>query len=99
MDVRQNITELGQHPRRILSSVRSGCSVVQMDFNLSPPGVTVFGEALYQRAVVLLHYVEDFSIEEIAGITEAQPGTVKSRLHYAKKALRKLLEAKNENAA
>src|SRR5580698_7727839 len=44
-----------------------------------------------QRAVVLLHYVEDFSIEEIAGITEAQPGTVKSRLHYAKKALRKLI--------
>ncbi len=52
-----------------------------------------------QRTVLLLHYVEDFSIEEIAGITEAQPGTVKSRLHYAKKALRKLLEAKNENAA
>jgi RNA polymerase sigma-70 factor (ECF subfamily) len=44
-----------------------------------------------QRAVVLLHYVEDFSIEEIAGITEAQPGTVKSRLHYAKRALRKLI--------
>jgi RNA polymerase sigma-70 factor (ECF subfamily) len=52
-----------------------------------------------QRAVVLLHYVEDFSIEEIAGITETQPGTVKSRLHYAKKSLRKLLEAKNENPA
>ncbi|HEX4350307.1 MAG TPA: RNA polymerase sigma factor [Verrucomicrobiae bacterium] len=44
-----------------------------------------------QRAVVLLHYVEDFSIEEIAGITGTQPGTVKSRLHYAKRALRKLI--------
>lgn len=50
-----------------------------------------------QRSVLLLHYVEDFPIEEIARITETQPGTVKSRLHYAKKALRKLLEAKNEN--
>jgi RNA polymerase sigma-70 factor (ECF subfamily) len=45
-----------------------------------------------QRAVLLLHLVEDFSLEEIAQITESPPGTVKSRLHYAKKALRTLLE-------
>src|ERR1700677_1458151 len=54
---------------------------------------------LPQRSVLLLHFVEDFSIEEIARITEAQTGTVKSRLHYAKKSLRKLWEAKNENPA
>jgi RNA polymerase sigma-70 factor (ECF subfamily) len=47
-----------------------------------------------QRAVLLLHFVEDFSLEEIARITETQIGTVKSRLHYAKKSLRKLLEQK-----
>jgi RNA polymerase sigma-70 factor (ECF subfamily) len=51
-----------------------------------------------QRAVLLLHYLEDFPIEAIARITETQPGTVKSRLHYAKRALRKLLE-QHENAA
>jgi len=45
-----------------------------------------------QCAVLLLHFVEDFSLEEIAGITGAQIGTVKSRMHYAKKALRKLME-------
>ncbi|HEX3627511.1 MAG TPA: RNA polymerase sigma factor [Verrucomicrobiae bacterium] len=50
------------------------------------------------RSVLLLHYIEDFSLEEIARVTEAQIGTVKSRLHYAKKSLRKILEAKNENA-
>jgi len=49
---------------------------------------------LPQRSVLLLHFVEDFSLEEIARATETQPGTVKSRLHYAKKALRKLLEEK-----
>jgi len=54
---------------------------------------------LPQRSVLLLHFVEDFSLEEIARITETQPGTVKSRLHYAKKSLRKLVETKNENAA
>jgi len=45
-----------------------------------------------QRSVLLLHFVEDFSLEEIAGITNAQLGTVKSRMHYAKLALRKLIE-------
>ena len=47
---------------------------------------------LPQRSVLLLHFVEDFLLEEIAGITGAALGTVKSRLHYAKKALRKLIE-------
>jgi RNA polymerase sigma-70 factor (ECF subfamily) len=48
---------------------------------------------LPQRSVLLLHFIEDFSLEEIAGITDTNLGTVKSRMHYAKKALRKLLEA------
>ena len=47
-----------------------------------------------QRSVLLLHFVEDFSLEEIAGITGIQIGTVKSRIHYAKKSLRKLMEEK-----
>jgi RNA polymerase sigma-70 factor (ECF subfamily) len=52
-----------------------------------------------RRSVLLLHFVEDFSVEEIASITETPPGTVKSRLHYAKKSLRKLLEENHENPA
>jgi RNA polymerase sigma-70 factor (ECF subfamily) len=47
-----------------------------------------------QRAVLLLHFVEDFSLEEIAAVTTTPLGTVKSRLHYAKKLLRTLWEAK-----
>ncbi|MGH7940200.1 MAG: RNA polymerase sigma factor, partial [Limisphaerales bacterium] len=49
------------------------------------------------RSVLLLHFLEDFPLEEIARVTETPIGTVKSRLHYAKKSLRKLMEAKNEN--
>jgi RNA polymerase sigma-70 factor, ECF subfamily len=45
-----------------------------------------------QRSVLLLHFIEEFSIDEIAAITGSAPGTVKSRLHYAKRALRTLLE-------
>lgn len=47
-----------------------------------------------QRGVLLLHFVEDFSLEEIAGITATPLGTVKSRLHYAKKTLGALLKEK-----
>src|SRR5437762_3515430 len=36
-----------------------------------------------QRSVLLLHFVEEFSLEEIAAITATPLGTVKSRLHYA----------------
>ena len=48
--------------------------------------------AVPHRAVLLLYFVEDFSLEEIARITETQLGTVKSRLHYARKAFKKLFE-------
>ncbi|MFN7137847.1 MAG: RNA polymerase sigma factor [Limisphaerales bacterium] len=44
------------------------------------------------RAVLLLHFIEEFSLEQIAEITGTNAGTVKSRMHYAKRALRKLLE-------
>jgi RNA polymerase sigma-70 factor (ECF subfamily) len=46
-----------------------------------------------QRSVLLLHFIDEFSLEEIAVITETPLGTVKSRVHYAKRALRELLEA------
>jgi len=48
-----------------------------------------------QRSVLLLHFVEDFSLEEIAGVTGVSIGTVKSRLHYAKKSLRRMMEEKS----
>jgi len=51
------------------------------------------------RSIILLHFVEEFSLEEIGRITETKIGTVKSRLHYAKKCLRKLWEAGNEDPA
>ena len=44
------------------------------------------------RSVLLLHFLEEFSLEDIARVTGVNVGTVKSRLHYAKKHLRKLME-------
>ncbi|HOM73015.1 MAG TPA: sigma-70 family RNA polymerase sigma factor [Armatimonadota bacterium] len=44
------------------------------------------------RVVVILHYFEDYSCEEIAKITKCSVGTVWSRLHYACKKLRGQLD-------
>lgn len=44
-----------------------------------------------QRATLTLHVLEDFSLEDIAAITAVPLGTVKSRLHHAKRALRERL--------
>jgi RNA polymerase sigma-70 factor (ECF subfamily) len=48
-----------------------------------------------QREVLVLHFLEDMSLAEIGGILDCPEGTVKSRLHYAKKALHSLLRGQN----
>jgi RNA polymerase sigma-70 factor (ECF subfamily) len=45
-----------------------------------------------QREVLVLRYIEDMSYDEIARVVSCQVGTVRSRLHYAKRALRGVFE-------
>src|SRR6266568_1645535 len=47
---------------------------------------------LKHRLVITLHYLQDFSLPEIAYILDLPVGTVKSRLHHARKSLRTRLE-------
>jgi RNA polymerase sigma-70 factor, ECF subfamily len=46
-----------------------------------------------QRSVVILHYYLDYSLAEIAAIVDIPVGTVRSRLHYARQAMRSAIEA------
>jgi RNA polymerase sigma-70 factor (ECF subfamily) len=48
---------------------------------------------LDQRSAVILHYYLDYSLAEIATIVDIPVGTVRSRLHYARRALRSAIEA------
>jgi RNA polymerase sigma-70 factor (ECF subfamily) len=46
----------------------------------------------HHRDALALFFLEAFSVEQMAGVLEVSPGTVKSRLFYARKALREQLE-------
>jgi len=46
---------------------------------------------LPQRIVIVLYYLNDLSLQEIAQITEIPVGTVKSRLNYGRQSLKKSL--------
>jgi RNA polymerase sigma-70 factor (ECF subfamily) len=50
------------------------------------------------RAVLLLHYQNDLSLEETAAILEIPIGTAKSRLHYGVSTLRKHLTSERKPA-
>jgi len=46
---------------------------------------------LSQREALTLYFLEELSIDEIAAVVGVPVGTIKSRLHYGKQAIRKLL--------
>ena len=49
-----------------------------------------------QREVLILHFLEEFSVAQIAHIVNCPEGTVKSRIHYAKKAMKTILRGTYE---
>ncbi len=53
---------------------------------------------LKHREVLVLHFLEDLSLAEIAQVVGRSEGTVKSRLHYAKRALKEILTGGNDGS-
>ena len=68
-------------PRDGLLRTEQAAALLALVDELPPP----------QRAVLVLHLIEDFPLEAIAEITAAPLGTVKSRLFHARRALRERL--------
>lgn len=70
---------------------------VEMDEEATRVREAVASLPASQRVVVVLFYLNDLAVEDIAEILEIPQGTVKSRLYYARNTLRKrliLLESK-----
>jgi RNA polymerase sigma-70 factor (ECF subfamily) len=51
--------------------------------------------SLKHREVLVLHFLEDLSMEEIARVVGCNEGTVKSRIHYAKQAMKEILSGRS----
>jgi RNA polymerase sigma-70 factor (ECF subfamily) len=49
------------------------------------------------REVLVLRFLEEMNYDQIAQVTDCRLGTVKSRIYYAKRALRRILERSNEH--
>jgi RNA polymerase sigma-70 factor, ECF subfamily len=54
---------------------------------------------LRHREILVLHFLEDLSIAEIAEVVGCSEGTVKSRMHYAKRAMKGILSGGNYGKA
>lgn len=50
------------------------------------------GLSIDHRRVLALRFLDDMSIENIAEVLSCSTGTIKSRLHYARRALRRRIE-------
>jgi RNA polymerase sigma-70 factor (ECF subfamily) len=66
------------------------------DLSFTEDDAAVIHEALNElgrkhREVLVLYFLEDFSVAEIAIIVGCSEGTVKSRIHYAKRAMKEIL--------
>jgi RNA polymerase sigma factor (sigma-70 family) len=53
---------------------------------------------LPQREVLTLYFLQDLSLQEMASVLDVPLGTVKSRLHYAKLAVRPILSRGDHDA-
>lgn len=66
------------------------------DISLTRDDAAAIHEALNDldpkhREVLVLYFLEDFSLAEIAAVVGCSEGTVKSRIHYAKRTMKEIL--------
>jgi RNA polymerase sigma-70 factor (ECF subfamily) len=90
---------------------RDKAEQAQLDdaFNIDEPSfdeedATAIRDALSRlgvkhREVLVLHFLQDLSILEIANVVGCSEGTVKSRIHYAKRQLKQILEGVKHGTA
>jgi RNA polymerase sigma-70 factor (ECF subfamily) len=70
--------------------------IAELDDELRQVSQAISSLILPQRMVVVLYYLNDLSVQEISEILDVPVGTVKSRLHYGRQALKKQLGLLNE---
>jgi RNA polymerase sigma-70 factor, ECF subfamily len=82
------VADLTARPDQVVES-REIIEVLQRGIDALPPK---------QQTAIILYYLHGYSLAEAAAIAECNVGTMKSRLHYALKALRSLLPVERRAA-
>ena len=75
----EDCDDVQQEPEKLLDTEENRRMVVELVDALPPP----------QRLCALLYYYDEMSVKDIAAILHIPVNTVKSRLHYARQAVRK----------
>jgi RNA polymerase sigma-70 factor (ECF subfamily) len=83
------VADLTTRPEQVVEP-REIIEVLQRGIDALPPK---------QQTAVILYYLHGYSLAESAEIADCHVGTMKSRLHYALKALRSLLPAERRAGA
>ena len=91
---RRSVLAAGGH---VDDAVDVGELAASDDAEFQPDDVEAVHAALGQlsvphREALTLLFLQDLSVEEIAQVIGVSPGTVKSRVHYAKRAMRAILQ-------
>lgn len=83
------ITDLGDRLTREKKNTRETRIQLNDDWQIVQQAIASLPPA--QRVVIVSYYINDLSIQEISDIYHIPVGTVKSRLHYGRKTLKKKL--------
>jgi RNA polymerase sigma factor (sigma-70 family) len=83
------VADLGSRPDQVVES-REIIEVLQRGIDALPPN---------QQTAIILYYLHGYSLAEAAEIADCKVGTMKSRLHYALRALRSQLPAERRAPA
>lgn len=54
--------------------------------------------SIIHREIMTLRFLEEMDVKEIAHVTQCSEGTAKSRLHYAKLAMRRIISEERDHA-
>ncbi len=87
-------------PHQPLAEVDVPDSSADGDFTAEDAGcihAALAGLAPEHREVIVLRFLEEMSYDDIARVVGTPVGTVRSRLHYAKQALRRIIERGKEH--
>jgi RNA polymerase sigma-70 factor (ECF subfamily) len=85
----------GKRQKRLVEEQRRACTPQQtneVDDDVEELRLALDELSFEQRAIISLHYKEELGVERISEILDIPAGTVKSRLHRARAALKERLE-------